>query len=211
MGSISHSILSPAKVSGPVHQLVLFTRIRTGKLPDVVGSPVWALFIFLLMLVSGVSSQTPQGGAPPGGTVKSLLIAIWDYPDKGPGVLYGPENDLKLVKDYLAGTFGGRYEETVLTNKDATHKRIVAALTDLAANANAGDTVFIYYSGHGSLVADFNGDEKEDGMDSTWVTYGSRSTAIQETNRLCPTPTTTTCWMMSSTTISERSLKRRKN
>lgn len=105
------------------------------------------------------------------GDTHILLIGISDY---GHSELNLPsvENDLELVSAYFKETLPNAYQRRLL-NEDATHQKVVEALTDLQ-RLSADDRVIIYYSGHGSQYRDENQDEYTDGLDESWVTYGSR-------------------------------------
>lgn len=62
-------------------------------------------------------------------------------------------------------------EVLVLTNEQATYGNIEQAIFhDLVAKTQPGDTVFIFFSGHGGRCADQNGDE-EDGYDEYLVPH----------------------------------------
>lgn len=58
----------------------------------------------------------------------------------------------------------------VLTNGQATLANAVAAATLAAKTLKAGDTLILYYTGHGGQVADSSGDEV-DGQDETICLY----------------------------------------
>jgi hypothetical protein len=110
----------------------------------------------------------------------ALLIGINDYKGGGFGRLEGTHNDVSLVRDLLTQKrFGFAPENiTVLLDAQATHSGILGAIGALAEKAGPDDIVYIHYSGHGSTATDENGDEEgERGVDSTLVTYGSRSRA----------------------------------
>lgn len=55
---------------------------------------------------------------------------------------------------------------TVLEDGQASKEAILKALADLEHTTQAGDRVVLYYSGHGELMADDDGDEKRDGIDN---------------------------------------------
>jgi subtilisin family serine protease len=60
--------------------------------------------------------------------------------------------------------------QDLLLTKNATRKKVLAAIQRLAKKAKTGDLVWISYSGHGSFIPDINGDEAN-GMDETWCCY----------------------------------------
>jgi metacaspase-1 len=91
---------------------------------------------------------------------KALCIGINDYP--------GTQNDLSgCVNDATdwAAELGGRgFTVTRLTDGQATHQAMCAAIGKLVSGAASGETVVITYSGHGTWVPDSSGDEP-DGRD----------------------------------------------
>ncbi len=90
----------------------------------------------------------------------AVCIGINNYP--------GSENDLSGclndVKDWAEELVKRGYTVTKLTDSRATKKNILEKLAMVVESAEAGDSVFIQYSGHGSFVPDTNGDEP-DGTD----------------------------------------------
>jgi hypothetical protein len=62
---------------------------------------------------------------------------------------------------------------------DATRAGILAALDAFAATVEPGDVVYFHYSGHGSQVADQNGDEP-DGLDETICPHDARSEDVPD-------------------------------
>jgi uncharacterized caspase-like protein len=65
----------------------------------------------------------------------------------------------------------GVEDVVLLINEQATRAAIeTAVFRDLGGKAQPGDTVFIFYSGHGWRVSDTNGDE-QDGFDEVLVPY----------------------------------------
>ena len=118
----------------------------------------------------------------------ALLIGINEYSGKNFTRLDGCKNDMELMYGLLTGRFEFKSQDVkMLLDKDATHSKIEGAIKDLAAKVQKGDIVYIHYSGHGSRTCDLNGDESEEtGLDSTWVSYGSRGEVPSEsTARSC--------------------------
>lgn len=128
-----------------------------------------------LMFVSEPSICSAN--SPPQGQKYALLIGIDDYTPSNFPSLKGAVNDMRMVRDLLVQRFGFKAENVVmLADRDATHTGIIAAMQGLADKVKSGDAVYIHYSGHGSGMRDENGDESgRRGIDSTWVSYGSRS------------------------------------
>lgn len=103
----------------------------------------------------------------------ALLIGINNYPGTGSD-LSGCLND---VADALTTLKTAGFSCT--TYKDTTAKRsaIISAFKSLISGARSGDSLVLYYSGHGSQVRDASGDES-DGYDEVicpadWPQYVS--------------------------------------
>ena len=104
---------------------------------------------------------------------RALLIGISDYPDKlekgaAWGKLHGRE-DAQLLAQTLAKQ---AFDTTILSDKNATKQGIVEALKRLAGQAQAGDQIFILFSGHGQQISDDNGlPDEPDGYDECLIPY----------------------------------------
>lgn len=109
--------------------------------------------------------------APAQAAQKAVLIGAGAYPylDED-SQLYGPENDVRAMADFLEESWGFSTSDIhILIDGDATKRKILDTIrVKLASETQPGDRVIIYYSGHGSQVPDANGDE-EDGLDETFV------------------------------------------
>ncbi len=104
----------------------------------------------------------------------ALLIGISDYQPSGLTDLPGTRNDVALMEDVLKSRLGFQPQEIrILLDKDATHTGIQQAFAALAQAVQPGDFVYVHYSGHGSLVKDFN-DSERSGWDQTLVSHGAR-------------------------------------
>ena len=98
----------------------------------------------------------------------ALMVGVNDYMSERIPDLRGCENDVNLMKTLLVQKFAFP-EKNIRTvfSRDATKKRILAEMENwLIRQAKPGDVVVFHYSGHGSQIADDNGDEK-DGIDET--------------------------------------------
>ena len=99
-------------------------------------------------------------------TKLALCIGINDYPGTGSD-LAGCVND---ARDW-GGVFQAReYTVSYLLDGAATGKAMRKALLKILGEASSGDSVIIQYSGHGSFVADKDGDEP-DGTDECLCPY----------------------------------------
>jgi uncharacterized caspase-like protein len=91
---------------------------------------------------------------------RALCIGINDYPGTNAD-LAGCVND---VNDWKAVLAARGFAVTTLLDRDATRSNMVEAMTKLFSDTKKGDTTILQYSGHGSFVADQDGDEP-DGRD----------------------------------------------
>ena len=83
--------------------------------------------------------------------------------------LRGCINDINNIAAYLQSARGYPSASCIVLSDVATRKptraNILAAFKELLQGARAGDELWFHYSGHGTLVRDFNGDEAS-GADS---------------------------------------------
>lgn len=94
---------------------------------------------------------------------KALLIGI-NYIDT-PYALAGCIDDTNRMKDLLTQQgFESFQTLTDLTSIKPTKQNILNEFKNIIINAQAGDILFVYFSGHGSYTYDRNGDET-DGKD----------------------------------------------
>ena len=100
---------------------------------------------------------------------RAVLVGVSDYSVLDAD-LNGPKNDVRLMAEVLAARGVPPAEMTVLTSDPSglpagarsgppTRAAIMAALADVSARANPGDTVVFYFSGHGAQAPDQSGDE----------------------------------------------------
>jgi hypothetical protein len=106
---------------------------------------------------NGTSTTYTSNAIP--GKVKALVIGI-NYTGTG-NELRGCISDANKVSDLLS-SWG--YSVTKMTNLSsgdllATKANILAKLDSLLSNLTNGDSLVIYYSGHGALINDVSGDE----------------------------------------------------
>ena len=114
------------------------------------------VFVLLFLSVS-LSAQTRR----------ALVIGLGEQQDKNWAKINGDKDVqyvLKMLKD-------AKYKDIyTLVNKQAIKGRIVSSLKKLTTRCKWGDVVYIHFSGHGQLVTDVDGDEK-DGFDESWIPY----------------------------------------
>lgn len=102
---------------------------------------------------------------------KALLVGINYF--NTDSELLGCGNDVQNIRDMLIKFYNYEAKNiTVLSEKPnvtiPTRSAIETGITQLAANCKSGDTLVLYYSGHGAYVNDTNGDET-DGKDEVIV------------------------------------------
>lgn len=113
--------------------------------------------------------------------LRALLIGINRYhPDSSVRPLAGCQNDVNAVKKFLLQHYGeqipGENHLLTLLNEQATRANVIAGFREHLGQSGPGDTLFIYYSGHGAQnitapeFMPFVTDKKEEG----WVLYDSR-------------------------------------
>ena len=92
---------------------------------------------------------------------KALLVGINNYPGTA-NDLMGCVNDVQNMQNLLISMFGFATQNiTMLTDREATTANILKGLEALVAGARPGDLLVFHYSGHGSQVADPEGDEPD--------------------------------------------------
>ena len=102
---------------------------------------------------------------------KALLVGINNY--KNPkDRLAGCINDIEAIRSLLISKFGFRPEDiAMLKDSQATTGNIEKKFRDhLIKGITKDDSVVFYFSGHGTLAPDLNGDET-DGKDEIICTY----------------------------------------
>lgn len=102
-----------------------------------------------------------------GVTRRAVVIGLGEQLDKSWGKING-DKDVPLVVSMLKAN--GFSDIATLTNAKATKAGIVNAFNSLINRAKKGDIIYIQFSGHGQMMTDMNGDEK-DGFDEAWIPY----------------------------------------
>ena len=118
----------------------------------------------------GINTIGKEGKPPKTGKRVGVAIGISKYQhDRIPQLQVS-----HLDAERMAEAFKSKCqldEVLVLTNEQATYGNIEKAIFhDLVAHTQPGDTVFIFFSGHGGRCADQNGDE-DDGYDEYLVPH----------------------------------------
>ena len=95
------------------------------------------------------------------------MIGLGKQADKNWTSIHG-DRDVALMRPVLQRC--GFKDIQVLINHNATKKAIVEAFVRLEKSCKSGDWVYVHFSGHGQLMSDREGDEK-DGWDECWIPY----------------------------------------
>jgi len=104
----------------------------------------------------------------------ALLVAVGQFgdPQMKSQQLKGPAADIESMQRALSGHWGFAPNDVLtLRDKDATHDRILAEIAALEQRSRPGDTVLIYFSGHGTSA---NADENSFDLPyatGAWVPY----------------------------------------
>ncbi len=127
----------------------------------------WGMKGFVLSALLSVGlSGVPFGAAA---EVRALLVGVSDYLVLDAD-LKGPSQDVALMAEALTARSVPAGAIVALASEDAglpagvyagvpRRAAILAAMAEVAAAAQPGDTVFFYFSGHGGQAPDLNGDE----------------------------------------------------
>jgi len=120
-----------------------------------------------------IDVNKPMYIVPPGSTGRRRAILIGINYTGQQGQLSGCHNDLKNIKNYLINAQGFRESDMLILMDDGRHhpptkRNIEDAFRRITEYSQAGDVVFVHYSGHGGRVRDYSGDE-EDGYDETLI------------------------------------------
>ncbi|GAX10273.1 hypothetical protein FisN_3Lh475 [Fistulifera solaris] len=127
-----------------------------------------------------IDVNKPMSIVPPGSTTghrRAILIGINYIGQKGQ--LSGCHNDVMNIKKYLINVHNFKESEMLILMDDNKHhaptrRNIEDAFQRITQYSQAGDVVFVHYSGHGSRIPDLDGDES-DGYDETLVPVDFKS------------------------------------
>jgi hypothetical protein len=103
---------------------------------------------------------------------RALIVGVEKYRDPRVPDTPGCEADARAMEQLIKSVY--KFTEVrILINEEATASNIERWFRSwLIAGTRPGDRVFFFYAGHGSQIADDNGDErKEDGKDETLAPY----------------------------------------
>jgi hypothetical protein len=104
----------------------------------------------------------------------ALLVAVGQFrdPEMRDHELLGTAADIDSMQQTLTGRWGFAAGDVVaLRNQDATHERILAEISALEKRSAPGDTVLIYFSGHGTSANDQDSSFDLPYATGAWVPY----------------------------------------
>ncbi|MBU0499287.1 MAG: caspase family protein [Gammaproteobacteria bacterium] len=122
-------------------------------------------------LGAGLLSLLLLWAAPAPAADRALLIGVGDYPRVGTR-LPGIGHDLRMMEE-VARTLGFESDDIrILKDEEASLAAVRRTLEEwLTRGVDPEDRLLIYFSGHGSRVADENGDETEDRADEVLLLH----------------------------------------
>lgn len=100
---------------------------------------------------------------------KALIIGVGQYANKNNN-LPGIDLDVDLFTQTVRRLGVTKQNTLVLMDSNATENNIKRAFAQFLSKVAKNDRVFVYFSGHGSQIADYDGDEP-DGLDEFLVTH----------------------------------------
>lgn len=124
--------------------------------------PKLLLVIFIVLFLSvSVLAQTRR----------ALVIGLGEQQDKTWCKING-DRDVPLVCRMLRTCGYKSHNIRTLVNHQATKAGIVDAFRALAQQCHKGDVVYVHFSGHGQLVTDVDGDDKNAlALEESWIPY----------------------------------------
>lgn len=148
------------------------TKPRTQK--PIAGSATASANTVLKPGALTVSQSVLNGlNGPATRKTKAVVVGINDYAPIGSGGpdLNGCVNDARDMANTLVICGYTPANVRILTNYNATRANILTYLDWLLTGSKSGDSVVFYYSGHGTRVANINGDLEIDGLDEAIVPH----------------------------------------
>lgn len=140
-------------------------------------STVFGCILACAFLTVGAVSYAAD--ATEAATKRALLIGINRY--QALPSLNGSLNDIERMRQVLTTRWGFQpHRITMLTDQAATRAGMLAAFDKLTKETGPEDVVYVHYSGHGSQVEDFSGDETDDHLDETLVPHDGRTANVPD-------------------------------
>ncbi|MEH2567731.1 caspase family protein [Bradyrhizobium sp. AZCC 2289] len=138
------------------------------------------LVAFFQILAVSAQARTIQLKAAGGGEVRALIVGINQY--AAIRNLKGAVADARDIESTLKRA--GVTDLTVLIDKDATRRNMVAAIDRLVALSKTGDLVIISFAGHGAQEPELVRGSEVDGMDEIFVLAGFSTSGPGTTERI---------------------------
>ncbi len=105
----------------------------------------------------------------------ALLVGITTYQTLSP--LKGAVNDVETMKHVLLNRYGFAPDHIkVLTNERASRRNILSAIEQLQKSTQVNDTIYVHFSGYGSLVRTPN----DESMKDTVLPYDARTDGVPD-------------------------------
>ena len=122
-----------------------------------------------IFLFTGVSTSS---AAPPSGGKFAVIVAIADYPGTANDLNYTDDDGYDL-RDALISRAGFSSSNIyLLTDASATKSNVQSAITSwLDSREGVNDLVVVFFSGHGTTLADVSPYDEGDGYDEALVVY----------------------------------------
>ena len=142
-------------------------------------------FIRVVGWIGALLLATPIGSVAIAGNV-ALLIGVGQFKDPSlkSEQLLGTEADLDSVQRTLTKRWGFVASDVrVLRDQEATHERILTEISALEQRSAPGDTVLIYFSGHGTSASAENNGYDLPYATGAWVPYDVDINTVQSAQR----------------------------
>ena len=132
----------------------------------------WTLRLLSLAVFATLfSSVAPLAAQESGQTRRALLVGVEAYDGAlGWTKLRGPRRDLAAMRTALLAQGFREADIRLLVDEQATHAGIIDAFDELIAESSPEDVLLFYFAGHGSILADRDGDELDD-LDETLIPF----------------------------------------
>lgn len=112
-----------------------------------------AYLAIMVLLGSGTGTAAAQSRQ------HALLVGVANYASADVPALEGPANDVAAMRTALVERLGMQPAQVrTLVNAEATRVAIMSELNELLRRSRPGDTVLVYFSGHGTSALDGNFD-----------------------------------------------------
>lgn len=142
-------------------------------------------FVRLVGWIVALLLAAPIGGVAFAGN-EALLIGVGQFanPSLKSQQLLGTEADLDSVRRTLIQRWGFSPKDVrVLRDQEGTRERILAEISALEQRSARGDTVLIYYSGHGTSASAENNGFDLPYATGAWVPYDVDINTVQSAQR----------------------------